>query len=166
LPPVEREKIHKNDVRLVTLPPHAAGSLSPPASIFRRAGNAASDTALLGHPKFQENSMTRSSALAFAVLIGLAGVAQAQSGPPLDPYGRPYIGSQNWHAEPGDYTREAPGPQPAYGRMSREQTMAPMERSSHPVAFKDEFGFRYDAEGDRLDAQGHVMSPQNPNPSR
>ncbi len=31
--------------------------------------------------------------------------------------------------------------------------------SSHPVAFKDEYGFRYDAQGDRLDARGHVMAP-------
>ena len=29
----------------------------------------------------------------------------------------------------------------------------------HPVAFKDEYGFRYDAQGDRLDASGHVTAP-------
>lgn len=29
----------------------------------------------------------------------------------------------------------------------------------HPTAFKDEYGFRYDAQGDRLDANGHVMPP-------
>ncbi len=29
----------------------------------------------------------------------------------------------------------------------------------HPVAFKDEYGFRYDAQGDRLNAQGYVIAP-------
>ncbi len=34
-----------------------------------------------------------------------------------------------------------------------------MHTGPHPVAFKDEFGFRYDAQGDRLDAHGNVISP-------
>jgi hypothetical protein len=115
-----------------------------------------------------EVSMTRLAVLAFAAALGLAGVAQAQSSSaPLDPNGRPYVGAQNWHAQPGDYTRERTGLQPE-GSMApgyAQQAMAPMEEP-HAVAFKDEYGFRYDAQGNRLDRHGHVMSPHDPNPGR
>ena len=110
--------------------------------------------------------MTRLPLVCFAALIGLAGVAQAQSAPPLDPYGRPYVGSRDWAPGPGDYTREAPGPQPPEYHSPRQQAMAPMDRPSHPVAFTDEYGFKYDARGDRIDRFGHVMSPHDPNATR
>jgi len=29
----------------------------------------------------------------------------------------------------------------------------------HAVAFRDEYGFRYDAQGDRLDANGYIIAP-------
>ena len=40
--------------------------------------------------------------------------------------------------------------------------MAPMpsQTGSRQAAFKDEFGFRYDSEGNRLDARGNIISPQ------
>jgi hypothetical protein len=114
--------------------------------------------------------MTRLAVLAFAAALGLAGVAQAQSSPTrLDPNGRPYVGAQDWHehAQPGDFTRERPGLQPEGSMASgyNQQAMAPME-SPHAVAFKDEYGFRYDAQGNRLDRHGRVMSPHDPNPGR
>jgi hypothetical protein len=70
-------------------------------------------------------------ALSFA-LAGVAGVAQAQS------YDRSY---------------DRAGP--------RQETMReePRLNDRHPVAFKDEYGFRYDAQGDRLDGSGRVMPP-------
>jgi len=40
--------------------------------------------------------------------------------------------------------------------MAREERR--ME-TPHAVAFKDEYGFRYDAQGDRLDARGYVVAP-------
>jgi hypothetical protein len=116
--------------------------------------------------------MTRTAVLAFVATLGLAGVAQAQSAPMrLDPNGQPYVGAQNWreHAQPGDFTRERPGPQPEGSMASgyhHQQAMAPAEDSAHAVAFKDEYGFRYDARGDRLDRHGHVMSPHDPSPGR
>lgn len=113
--------------------------------------------------------MTRLPLVGLAALIGFAGVAHAQSAPPLDPYGRPYVGASNWQPSPGDYRREAPGPQPADGYMSREQAMAPMDRMdrpSHATAFTDEYGFKYDARGNRIDRYGHVMSPHDPNAAR
>jgi len=69
--------------------------------------------------------------LSFA-LASVAGVAQAQS------YDQ-------------GYDRSGP----------RHETMREEHRLNdrHPVAFKDEYGFRYDAQGDRLDASGHVMPP-------
>jgi hypothetical protein len=103
--------------------------------------------------------MTRLAVLTL-VLMGVAGVAQAQSGPPLDPNGRPYI-SSNPQPSPGDYTRERPGPQPA----NQAQAVSPWRgRVPHETAFKDEYGFRYDSRGDRLDARGHVISPHTTTP--
>ena len=107
--------------------------------------------------------MTRITLLAVVAVAGLTGIAQAQTA--LDPNGRPYVGQNNWHPGPGDYTREAPGPQPATGYAPRDQAMAPMGRE-HSEAFKDEYGFRYDARGERIDQTGHRMSPHDPNPNR
>lgn len=79
---------------------------------------------------------SKSVVLAVA-LAGLAGVAQAQS------YDPGYNG-------PG-YDRSGP----RHEMMREEHRM----NERHPVAFKDEYGFRYDAQGDRLDASGRVMPP-------
>ncbi len=50
---------------------------------------------------------------------------------------------------------------PGMTRGERREEMREDRRMNerHPVAFKDEYGFRYDAQGDRLDANGFVMAP-------
>jgi hypothetical protein len=106
-------------------------------------------------------------------LIATAGVSYAQQpmagGEPTDPYGRPLIGRNDWVRQPGDQ----PGPSGAgaamnpsmatapAGQMAPTQ-MAPMPAQTGPrqATFKDEFGFRYDSEGNRLDARGNIISPQ------
>ncbi len=108
--------------------------------------------------------MTRLPLIGLAALIGFAGAAQAQT--PVDPYGRPYVGSHNYQPSPGDYTREAPGPQPADNYTPRQQATSPMDRPSRPSSFTDEYGFHYDSRGDRIDRFGHVMSPHDPNAGR
>jgi hypothetical protein len=109
--------------------------------------------------------MTRLPLIGFAALIAFTGVAHAQGTPVLDPYGRPYVGSAP-QPSPGDYTREAPGPQPANNYAPRQQATAPMDRPSHSPAMSDEYGFKYDARGNRIDRNGHVMSPHDPNAGR
>ena len=46
-------------------------------------------------------------------------------------------------------------------RGERREVMREERRmeTPHAVAFTDEYGFRYDAQGDRLDARGYVMAP-------
>jgi hypothetical protein len=100
--------------------------------------------------------MIRQSLLALA-LIGLAGVASAQtviSSPP--------------QPSPGDYQRQAPGLQPPSQQAPDQQAqMAPSygdSRCGHQVAMRDEYGFRYDSQGSRLNGRGCVISPQNTTP--
>jgi hypothetical protein len=69
--------------------------------------------------------------LTLAALAGIAGVANAQT------------------YDPGMTRGER------RAEMREERRM----NDNHPTAFKDEYGFRYDAQGDRLDAGGHVMAP-------
>ena len=96
---------------------------------------------------------TRLAVLTLA-LIAVAGVAQAQSGPVLITNG-PQV-------SPGDYTRERPGLQPP---DSRSVSATPARGSvQHGTAFKDEYGFRYDDRGDRIDAAGHKISPHTMTP--
>ena len=104
--------------------------------------------------------MTRLVVLTIA-LMSIAGVAQAQSGPPRDANGRPYVTS-NPQPSPGDYTRERPGPQPP---DQQAQTVSPSRGSvQHDATLKDEYGFRYDARGDRIDARGRTISPHTTTP--
>ena len=103
---------------------------------------------------------TRLAVLTVAML-GVAGLAQAQSSPRLDPNGRPYVTS-NPQPSPGDYTREGPGSQPP---SNQSQAVSPGRGSvQHDTAFKDEYGFRYDARGDRIDASGRRISPRTTTP--
>jgi hypothetical protein len=105
---------------------------------------------------------TRLSILTLA-LIGVAGLAQAQSpapaaNTPLDPNGRPYVGAGNAQRSPGD-----PGTAPISGAKSQpaqspDQAMGGGSER-YATAFKDEYGFRYNSRGDRLDANGHIMPP-------
>ena len=53
---------------------------------------------------------------------------------------------------PGDYTRERPGLQPM---DQQAQAVSPYRgRVRHDEAFRDEYGFRYDERGNRIDATG------------
>ncbi|HTR88290.1 MAG TPA: hypothetical protein VMI56_27665 [Reyranella sp.] len=94
--------------------------------------------------------MTRLSVVTLA-LIGFAGVASAQ----------PVISSPP-QPSPGDYTRERPGLQPM--DQQAQSTSPYVGRREHAEAFRDEYGFRYDSRGDRIDAQGHLISPHTTTP--
>lgn len=97
--------------------------------------------------------MIRHSLLALA-LIGAAGAAYAQSGH--------YVISSPPQPGPGDYTRQGPGLQP----MDQEaQAVSPWRgRTQHNESFRDEYGFRYDSKGHRIDAQGRHISPKTTTP--
>jgi hypothetical protein len=118
-------------------------------------------------------------------LIATAGVSYAQqpmpTAEPTDPYGRPLIGRNDWVRQPGDrpgptagpggamtsntapapQTQMAPQAQPMAPQMA-SPPMNPMPAQTGPrqATFKDEYGFRYDAQGNRLDARGNIISPQ------
>lgn len=108
--------------------------------------------------------MIRYTLLALA-LVGTASAAHAQTyqryDMARDPYGRPFVGGPA-QPSPGDYTREAPGPQP----MDQQATATSPYHGSrvHEQAFRDEYGFRYDARGNRIDAGGHLISPHTTTP--
>jgi len=98
--------------------------------------------------------MIRHSLLTLA-LIGIAGVASAQ------PMNQVIIASPP-QPSPGDDQRETPGPQPM---DQQAQATSPYQGTlHHEEAFRDEYGFRYDARGNRLDAQGYVISPHTTTP--
>lgn len=110
-------------------------------------------------------------------LIATASVSYAQtaspSGEPLDPYGRPLIGRNDWVRQPGDQPgpggagaamhtnmATAPAARPAAPQMTTMPDRIPSQAGPRQAAFKDEYGFRYDSEGNRLDARGNIISPQ------
>ena len=116
-------------------------------------------------------------ALLTLALIATAGVSYAQQpmpgSEPSDPYGRPLIGRNDWVRQPGD----RPGPSGAGAAMNPSMATAPAAQMApamgapqvaptpaqtgpRQATFKDEFGFRYDSEGNRLDARGNIISPQ------
>jgi hypothetical protein len=89
------------------------------------------------------------------------------SNEPLDPYGHPLIGRNDWVAQPGDRTNAGAAPRVRSNNatMNSDMAQAPsaemsMQSGPHQAAFKDEYGFRYDAQGNRLDARGNIISPQ------
>ena len=93
--------------------------------------------------------MIRYSLIALA-LIGIAGAASAQPAQHV-------IISSPPQPSPGDYQREAPGLQPM---DEQAQAVSPYRGTvRHREAFRDEYGFRYDAQGNRLNAEGYVISP-------
>lgn len=55
---------------------------------------------------------------------------------------------------------------PSTNKLSRDHAMGPepMPAQTGPrqATYKDEYGFRYDDQGNRLDARGNVISPHNP----
>jgi hypothetical protein len=102
--------------------------------------------------------MIRYSLLALT-LVGAAGVVHAQ--PAVDSYGRPVVSSPP-QPSPGDYTRERPGVQPM---DQQAQAVSPHRgRVRHDEAFRDEYGFRYDERGDRIDTAGRRISPHTTTP--
>jgi hypothetical protein len=101
--------------------------------------------------------MIKYAVLALA-LAGAAGAVQAQS---YESYGRPIVSSPP-QPSPGDYTRERPGLQPM---DQQAQAVSPYRgRVRHDEAFRDEYGFRYDERGNRIDASGRRISPHTTTP--
>ena len=130
-------------------------------------------------------------ALALIVTAG-ASYAQTMTNEPRDPYGRPLIGRNDYVRQPGDQpgpggmsmnygsanVATAPANQPVMGsdvdnKLSRNNKLErdhavgpepiPMDaQSPRQQAFRDEYGFRYDNEGNRLDARGNIISPHIP----
>ena len=106
--------------------------------------------------------MMRYTLLAALAVISAAGAVQAQQMQiARDPYGKPFVGPPP-QPSPGDYTQQPPGLQP----MDQQATaVSPYHGTSvHDEAFRDEYGFRYDARGDRIDAAGHRISPHTTTP--
>lgn len=107
--------------------------------------------------------MIKHTLLALA-LIGAAGAAHAQT--VVDAYGRPIVSapviSSPPQPSPGDYTRGGPELQP----MDQQAQAAPSHQGGarHGEAFRDEYGFRYDARGNRIDARGRLISPHSTTP--
>jgi hypothetical protein len=108
--------------------------------------------------------MIRTTLLALA-LVGAAAAAHAQTyqryDMARDPYGRPFVGGPA-QPGPGDYTQEAPGLQPM---DQQAQAVSPYHGvRQHRESFRDEYGFRYDSRGNRIDSAGHVISPHTTTP--
>jgi hypothetical protein len=85
---------------------------------------------------------------------------------PLDPYGHPLIGRNDWVAQPGDRTNAGAAPplHNNYSRMNSDMAQAPsdampMQNGPHQAAIRDEYGRHYDAQGNRLDAHGNIIPP-------
>ena len=97
-------------------------------------------------------------------LIATAGAAHAQSmapSEPRDPFGNPFIGRNDWVRQPGDQGYGASGgANMAVAPPSRSAEMPAASTGPREATFKDEYGFRYDAQGNRLDARGNIISPQ------
>jgi hypothetical protein len=96
-----------------------------------------------------------------------------EPGPRAGNGGMGYAGNQNVATAPNyggnaamSGTSEMGTPLEKGGRLSTQHAMGPEpmppDRGPHQVAFRDEYGFRYDADGNRLDGRGYVMSPHIP----
>jgi hypothetical protein len=79
---------------------------------------------------------------------------------PLDPYGHPMIGRNDWVAQPGDRTNAGAAP-PMHSRMSSDMAQAPasqaMPSGPRQGTFRDEYGHLYDAQGNRVDSRGNII---------
>jgi hypothetical protein len=95
---------------------------------------------------------------------GTMSTGQATPGS-VDANGQPIIGRNDWVRQPGDRQQGsgtqsrnmdpnmAAAPAPARARMSGAGQPGP------DGTFRDEYGFRYDAQGNRIDARGRIMPP-------
>ena len=81
----------------------------------------------------------------------------------VDASGQPIIGRNDWVRQPGD--RPASGTQ---SKMNADMAAAPtparprasgVGQPGPDGTFRDEYGFRYDAQGNRIDARGKIMPP-------
>lgn len=104
--------------------------------------------------------MLKQLSIVALVITVLPTTADAQQRPPLDPYGRPYVGANDWRPGPGDAQMGQP-PMPAQGApmmndRSPSQAMAPSDNQS---SFKDEYGNMYNSRGDRVDRSGRILPP-------
>jgi hypothetical protein len=92
-----------------------------------------------------------------------------EPGPGAGNAGMSYAGNPNVATAPSygmSGTSQLGAPLEKGGKLSTQHAMGPEpmppDRGPHQVAFRDEYGFRYDADGNRLDARGNVMSPHVP----
>lgn len=93
--------------------------------------------------------------------------ASVQTYPPYrtDQYGY-RVDAQGYRVDANGYRISPP---PVYAAPSHPVAYAPAYVEPRPtttgeVAFRDEFGFRYDAQGNRIDARGNIISPQTRTP--
>jgi hypothetical protein len=77
------------------------------------------------------------------------------AGYPIDPYGHRYVGANNYRPGPGDYGQPPAVDAYAYAASPR------YPNGPRPAVTTDEFGFRYDVQGNRIDRNGNVISPQS-----
>ena len=81
------------------------------------------------------------------------------SNEPLDPYGHPLIGRNDWVAQPGDRTNAGAAPGMNRTNMNPDMAQAPsMQSSPRQGTFKDEYGHLYDAQGNRVDSRGNIIA--------
>ena len=84
----------------------------------------------------------------------------------------PAPGSVNYPSQTTTYYQTAPAAPTYYGPAT---TVSTTTYSTPPVAyqptppagveaFRDEYGFRYDGQGNRLDRNGNIISPQSTTP--
>jgi hypothetical protein len=97
------------------------------------------------------------------------------TGTRVDPNGNRVIGSDKWTYGPGDRGSNIPAsPAPSatvpFGQPPQPSVSAQPPQvgeaipANRPERFKDEYGFRYDGRGNRIDARGNIISPQTKSP--
>lgn len=84
----------------------------------------------------------------------------------VDQYGY-RVDAQGYRVDANGYRiSQAPTAAPAYATAPAYTPayVEPRPATTGQVAFRDEFGFRYDAQGNRIDARGNIISPQTRTP--
>lgn len=94
--------------------------------------------------------------------------AAAPTYPPyrVDQYGY-RVDAQGYRVDANGYRiSQAPTAAPAYpvAATYAPAYVEPSAATTGQLAFRDEFGFRYDAQGNRIDARGNIISPQTRTP--
>jgi hypothetical protein len=95
--------------------------------------------------------------------LTLAACETTPSAPPPDYY-RPPTAAEQTCVNQG-FVRGSDGYDQCMARLNSAGKPAPppvVEPKAGVFAFKDEFGFRYDALGNRIDAEGHIISARTP----